>query len=162
MREAKPDLLGVALYDRLGLRLHDDPNLVQLMWQRREIENYLATPEALRAYAKEIGGRQHGEPFAKTTEEHMDAAIAEVSAALATLGKTDPFGPDTKASDDFLDPVFGKFFEKLGLPRSTVSKSDYHTLAPLLGRDSIAPEVSQKLDAILEVARSARPVGPAG
>jgi energy-coupling factor transporter ATP-binding protein EcfA2 len=162
LREAKPDLLGVALYDRLDLHLRDDPNLLQLMWERREIENYLATPEALRAYAREIGGRQHGELFAKTTEEHMDAAIAEVTTALATLGKNDPFGPDTKASDDFLDPVFGKFFEKLGLPRSTVSKSDYHMLAPLLGRDSIALEVGEKLDAIFDVARRARPMGTAG
>ncbi len=162
LREAKPDLLGVALYDRLDLHLRDDANLLDLMWERREIENYLATPEALRACAREIGGRQHGELFAKTTEEHMDAAIAEVTAALATLGKNDPFGPDTKASDDFLDPVFGKFFEKLGLPRSTVSKSDYHMLAPLLGRESIASEVGEKLDAILDVARRARPVGTAG
>ena len=162
LREAKPDLLGVALYDRLDLHLRDDPNLLHLMWERREIENYLATPEALRACAREIGGRQHGELFAKTTEEHMDAAIAEVTAALATLGKNDPFGPDTKVSDDFLDPVFGKFFEKLGLPRSTVSKSDYHMLAPRLGRDSIASEVGEKLDAIFDVARRARPMGTAG
>ena len=42
LREAKPDLVGLALYDRLELQLTDDPNLVQLMWKKREIENYLA------------------------------------------------------------------------------------------------------------------------
>lgn len=49
LREAKPDLLGVALYDRLDVRLNDDPYLAQLMWKRREIENYLATRDVLRA-----------------------------------------------------------------------------------------------------------------
>lgn len=44
----------------------------------------------------------------------MNEAIHEVSAALATLGKPDPFGPQIKASDEFLAPVFQKYFEKLG------------------------------------------------
>ncbi len=159
LREAKPDLVGVALYDRLELRLNDDPNLAQLMWKRREIENYLATRDVLRAYGEHFGRRELGDLFARTTGDHMDAAVEEVVNALATLGKPDPFGPDAKASDELLDPVFRKFFAKMGLPEGTMRKTDYHTLAPLLLPSAIDREVVEKLDAIERVAARATPVG---
>ncbi|MBX3268974.1 MAG: AAA family ATPase [Sandaracinaceae bacterium] len=158
LREAKPDLVGVALFDRLDT-LHQDPNLRQLMWRRREIESYLCTREVLLAYARQVAETQHGALFASTADGFMEAAIEEVTAALKTLGKPDPFGGEIKASDEFLDPVFRSFFSKLGLPEATMRKTDYHTLAPLLAKDAVAPEIGEKLDAILEVAQVARPRG---
>ena len=162
LREAKADLVGVALYDRLDLRLNDDPHIKQLMWKRREIENYLCTREVLLAYAREFAGARLGELFATTAEPHMGVAIDEVGAALQTLGKGEPFGPDIKASDEFLDPVFRKFFSKIGLSETTMRKTDYHTLAPLLVKDAIPVEVTEKLDAILEIAARVRPTGRHG
>ena len=52
LREAKETLVGVAIYDRLEQKPSDDPNLIQLCWERREIENYLYTKEVLLAWAK--------------------------------------------------------------------------------------------------------------
>jgi ABC-type arginine transport system ATPase subunit len=161
LREAKSDLAGVALYDRLDLQLNDDPNLTQLMWRRREIENYLCSREVLRAHAAQIGQTQAGELFASMGISHMDAAINDVAEALATLGKPDPFGPDAKVSDEFLDPLFRKFLEKMGLPPGLMRKTDYHTLAPYLEKGAIDVEVVEKLDAIVAVAETANPVGGA-
>lgn len=129
------------------------------MWSRREIENYLCSREVLRAYAGQVGQTQMGELFASTAISHMDAAIEEVTRALATLSKPDPFGPDAKVSDEFLDPVFRKFFEEMGLPSNLMRKTDYHTLAPLLAREAIDHEVVEKLDALVTTAKKARPVG---
>jgi hypothetical protein len=143
----------------LEQRLNDDPNVVQLMWRRREIENYLVNRDVLRAYAMRLGQQQLGDLFATTATAHMDAAIDEVVEALRTLGKPDPFGPDAKVSDEFLDPVFRKLFTRMGLPEATMRKTDCHTLAPLLDRSAIDPEVSEKLDRIAEVAARARPRG---
>lgn len=159
LREAKPDLVGMALYDRLDIQLNEDPNLVQHMWLRREIENYLCTREALRAYAARVGKEHLGELFAGAAVTHMEEAIDEVAEALRTLGKPEALGPDIKASDEFLDPVFRKFFGKLRLPVGLMSKTDYHMLAPFLEKSAIAPEVVAKLDAIVEVAKRARPTG---
>ncbi len=78
-------------------------------------------------------------------------------AALRTLGKPDPFGSEVKASDDFLGPVFQKYFEKLEI-RNLMLKTDYHTLAHLVPRERIDPEVAEKLNRIVEVASRARPV----
>jgi energy-coupling factor transporter ATP-binding protein EcfA2 len=159
LREAKPDLLGVALYDRLDVRLNDDPHLAQLMWKRREIENYLATRDVLHAYAHRLGEQQLGDLFATAAAAHMDSAVDEVAEALKILGKPDPFGPDAKVSDEFLDPVFRKFFIKMGLPEATMRKTDYHTLAPFLEKSALDTEVKEKLDKLVEVAERARPVG---
>ncbi len=158
LREAKPDLRGVALYDRLGQPLTDDPNLVQLSWSRREIENYLCHRETLLAWAQAMGSRQHGELFAQTWRQTMDDAIGEIAQALAALGKPDPWSADLKVSDEFLDPLFRKFYEKLGLP-NLMSKTDYHTLVPFVAPESVDPEVRDKLDRIADVAGQARPAG---
>lgn len=154
LREAKPDLKGIAIYDRLEFPLIDDPNLVQLCWQRREIENYLCQRETLLAWAKAMGSRQHGELFESVWQQVMEDSITEIAQALAALGKADPWGADIKASDDFLNPVFRMFFEKLKLP-NLMAKTDYHTLVPFVPRERIDPEVSQILDRIAEVASSA-------
>lgn len=138
------------------MALNDDPNLVQLSWQRREIENYLCQRETLLAWAQAMGSRQHGELFGPTWRQTMEDAITEIAQALAALGKGDPWGADTKASDDFLDPLFRKFFEKLALP-NLMAKTDYHTLAPFMPAAQIDPEVRDKLDRIVAVAGQAKP-----
>jgi hypothetical protein len=127
------------------------------MWRRREIESYLCTPEVLLTYARSLGTRQVGELVAITFEESMKSAIDEVGHALKTLGKGEPFGPDVKASDDFLDPLFRNFFSRLGLDEATMRKTDYHKLAPFLAKDAIDPEIVDKLARIVAVARLAYP-----
>jgi len=157
LREAKPDLVGVALFDRLDRDLHRDSPLAEMMWQRREIENYLCHEEVLLAYARyDLPDDLFGQAEADRCEAAMHEAINEVSAALRTLDKPAPWSADIKASDDFLDPLFGKYFERLGLP-NLMRKSDYYVLARLVPETLIDSEVSQKLDAIVAVAQSARP-----
>jgi hypothetical protein len=129
------------------------------MWRRREIENYVASRDVLRRYANHVGGSQLGDLFASTAVRHMDAAINEVSLALQTLSKPNPFGADAKVSDEFLDPVFRNFFARMDLPPALMRKTDYHTLASFLEKADIDDEVVEKLDAFVEVARKAKPRG---
>ncbi len=157
LREAKDDLVGIALFDRLDKELHTDSPLVEMMWTRREIENYFCTEEVLLAYAR------HDQPDdlfglaeAGKREETMREAIADITDALDKLGKPSPWSPDVKASDDFLDPLFKAFFRKLELPIS-LRKSDYHFLAHLVPRDALEREIIEKLDAIVSVAERAKP-----
>jgi hypothetical protein len=152
-------LPGVALFDRLDTQLQVDTALTGLMWERREIENYFCSPDVLRAYAaQEQSDDLFGVAERDKRKAAMQTALEEVTKALQTLGKPDPRSADMKATDDFLDPVFRKFFEKLKLPLQ-LRKSDYHILASLVPKDQIDPDVSRKLSAIAEVARKARPFG---
>jgi hypothetical protein len=126
------------------------------MWKRREIENYLCCPEALSAWAKEEGGQKLGPLFAPGWQEQMTQAVGEIETAMATLGKGSPWSPDTKVSDDFLDPLFVAFFKRLSLP-NLMRKSDYHVLARHVPADRIDPEITQVLNAVLEVSGRANP-----
>ena len=157
LREAKPDLTGLALFDRLDKELHLGSPLMEMMWQRNEIENYLCQEEVLLAYARaDQPNDLFGQAEAQRREQTMREAIAEVSMALQTLGRPGPWSADIKASDDFLDPLFRQYFEKLALP-NLMQKTDYHVLARLVPQNQIDPEVIDKLDAIVAVAGQAKP-----
>jgi len=158
LREAKPDLVGVAIYDRLDSPPPSDENLTQQMWRRREIENYLCQEATLLAWAEAQGRAQVGDLFAASWREAMQSAIQEIRSALAALAKPEPGSPDLKASDDFLDPLFRKFYESQKLP-DLMRKTDYHTLASYVPAKALDVEVREKLDAIVEVAGRARPGG---
>ena len=157
LREAVPGLVGVALFDRLAGKLRAEGELREMMWRRREIENYLCLPTVLRTYARhEQPADLFGAAESQRRQTAMTTAIAAVTEALRTLRKPDPWGADVKASDDFLDPLFEKFFALLGLPNQ-MRKSAYHELASLVPVDQIDPEVVEKLDAIHAVAQRAQP-----
>jgi len=159
LREAKADLLGVAIFDRLDKQLHRDSPLTELMWRRREIQCYFCLESVLMAYARyDVPDDLFGVSERDRRVEAMRQAIEEVSAALRTLGKPDPWSPEVKTTDDFLDPLFRSFFGKLNLSL-TLRKSDYHLLASMVPVAEMDPEVTQKLDAIVDVARRAKPMG---
>lgn len=158
LQEAKADLVAIALFDNLDKNLQQGQALVEMMWRRREIENYLCLPEVLLAYARHdlAVDDLFGQAEAGRREQIMRECITEVTAALKTLRKPDPWSINIKASTDFLDPLFEKYFEKLGLP-NLLLKTHYHTLARFVPKEKIDSEVSEKLDAILDVATKAKP-----
>lgn len=155
--EAKPDLVGIAIFDRLETSIPENLGPTATQWRRREIENYLCSREVLLKYA------HHDQPNdlfglaeAKRRSDLMNRVIGEVSNALKTLGKPDPWSHDIKITDDFLDPLFEKYFQELGLP-NVMRKTDYHVLASLVPKGKIDGEVKEKLDAIVEVDGKAKP-----
>ena len=155
LREAKTDLVGFCLFDRIGSGLQTTPELRECQWRRCEIENYLCQKEVLMAWAQAEGERRGAATQLVST---MEEAIDEIEKALTTLRKGSPWSPDTKVSDDFLDPLFESFFKKLGL-ENLMRKTNYHTLVQYVHADQIDPEVSEVLDGILEIANQAKPMG---
>ena len=84
----------------------------------------------------------------------MREAVDEVSAAMRTLGKGSPWSEDAKVSDDFLTPLFARYFDKLGLP-NLMNKKDFYELAESVPEDELDAEIGEKLDAIARTAREA-------
>ena len=119
----------------------------------------LCQPETLLAFAEAQGRAQHGDLFAAAWRRATEKAIEEISEALRRLKKYGPWTPDVKASDDFLDPLFADFYERLSLP-NLMRKTDCHTLAPFVPKVAVDPEIASVLDAVLETARRARPHEP--
>jgi len=157
LQEAKNDLVGIAIFDRLDSELQPGGPLTETMWRRREIENYFCMEDVLLAYARhDLPDDLFGQAESQQREQAMREAIAEVTMALKTLNKPNPWSFDIKASDEFLDPLFKKFFEKLKLPLQ-LRKSEYHVLASLMLRDKLDHEIAEKLDVIVAVAQRAKP-----
>jgi hypothetical protein len=157
LREAKHDLLGLAIIDRNDAQLQSNAQLVELMWRKREIENYFCMEEVLMAYASyDLPDDLFGRAEAARREKLMQETIAEISNALKVLRKPDPWSDDIKASDDFLDQLFASYFEKLGLP-NIMRKSDYHVLAAFVPKEKIDKDIVEKLDAIVHIAKQATP-----
>lgn len=156
LREAKPDLTAIAIYDRLERSPPAEPQFDQTMWRRRELENYLCSRETLLVFAKARGQEQQGEIFGESWCAIMEETLGEIESALTALGKPSPWGPDLKASDDFLDPLFRKFYQKLGLP-NLMRKTDYHTLAPFVPAAALDEEIREKLNLIVQTADHAKP-----
>jgi len=156
LKEAYPGLAGIAIFDRLDKQLQTADDLVETMWHRREIENYFCTEEVLLIWA------MHDQPddlFGRTEairrERIMRESIAEVT-KLLEIDELLPWTADVKASEEVLDRVFRLFFKKLELPLQ-LRKSEYHILAGLNPKEHLDIEITEKLDAIVETAKKARP-----
>jgi len=157
LREAKKDLVGVALFDRLDKELQADQPLVELMWKRREIENYLCSPDVLTAYARyDLEDDLFGHAEAGKRVQVMEDLIRDHVPPVAFRNPRHAWWWNTKATDEFLDPLFQSYFKKLDLPL-TLRKSGYHVLAGLVPKVQIDSEVAEKLDAILSVTEDATP-----
>lgn len=156
--EAKPDLVGVALFDRLEKELtQEHDGLRETSWKKREIENYFCTKEVLLDYAKNFSsglGPLFDEGAQATNVSIMQEEIEKLELALESLGKPSPWSEDIKATDDFLDPLFRNFSKRLGIPLC-LRKSGYSQLARLLPKESIDPEITEKLNLIVSVAKGA-------
>ena len=160
LREAKQDLIGFAIFDRLLKSPESTTELEMVMWQRREVENYLCYEQVLLNYAEQSAKRETAGPLfsgahIKERRLAMSESISEVAKALSILQQGSPWSPDTKASD-FLDPLFATYFKKLGLP-DLMRKTNYHELARLVPKDLISAEVVSVLDKIVSTAKRSHP-----
>jgi hypothetical protein len=157
--EAKPDLVGFALFDRLNQPLKDTTELKEYMWNRYEVENYTFSKEAILSFTKALAKEKTAGPLFEVEEQRkleiiMQECLEDLIPRAALRDSSDPWWIDTRASD-FLDRLFKTFFKKLNLP-NLMNKSDYHALARHVLKEQIDPEVSKVLDAIFEIAAKAQ------
>ncbi|MBN1308762.1 MAG: AAA family ATPase [Chitinispirillaceae bacterium] len=157
LREAVPDLKGIAVFDRLPQsKLQTSSQLTEVMWKKREIENYFCKKEILLVWARGIVDETSIDLFQQSEQqariETMEQSIKELEEALKITNKPSPWSDDIKATDDFLDPLFTNYLNKFSLPQNCIRKGSYYELAKLVPREAIDPEIKEKLDAIAWVA----------
>lgn len=151
LKEAVPELKGLAIVDNTETPLQDTAGLKEMMWKRREIENYLPIPEIVEGYVlNEMSGDSlplfhNSEAMKKIIEDRMPPA--------ALKNKSDPWWFKSKMSDDFLDIVFRNYFEKMNMP-ILMKKGDYHLLLRFTKPEHVDKEVKENLDEILKLVKS--------
>ncbi|NQS98219.1 MAG: AAA family ATPase [candidate division Zixibacteria bacterium] len=164
VKEGYDKLKGIAIFDRLDRELDKREDLIMCCWKRKEIESYLCSSETLIAYARSetIEGDLINYPlFSKNERDKrvgiMMSLIDEFEKAFKTIGKGDPFSPDLKVSDEFLNPLFKRYFEELELP-NMMRKTNFHILAKYVPVSLIDEEIIEKLDRIAETAEKAESI----
>ncbi len=159
LREAVPTLRGIAVFDRVPDGPPDLAPVECLVWERREIGNYVCTKRTLEAYATESSdvdrlGSLFAPPEVERRSAAMRGAIAEVEAELAAKGTASPWDAELRAGEQVLAPILAVFFRKLDV---LVANGSVHELAEHVPEDEIAPDVTRKMDAIARVAAGASP-----
>ena len=162
LREAKKDLVGIVIIDHSDFQLQELEYLKELMWEKREIENYICYPQVLEEYAKaHVEENMLGPLFSASESEKrvriMREYIEELVPPIALKNLQHPWWNRTKATDDFLNPLFEYYFKKLNLP-NLMRKSDYYVIAKLVPKELVDNEVIDKLDAIVNIERKAKPL----
>jgi hypothetical protein len=165
LRSARPDLRGLLLIDQTDLQLQSGGALRELMWQRREIENYLLVPDAiLRFCERELcrvlspapGSAEPAAAFALVVQEQIEKTRTllgrYVPPGVLEDPLTDtPFQLGTKMSDVVLVPFFKQFYADRH-EYNAMPKTHLHRLAAIMRPTEIHPEVIEKLDAISRLA----------
>ncbi len=161
LREADPGLVGYALFGRLETEPEPGGALVEHMWPRRRLENYLLPTKTLREYARQEGRKAAAGPLFEQPEADrwlaaMDKTIEDHTPRAARRDLEHPYWLDTNISDRLLRPVLGAFFDEVGLPL-LMRKADYHLLVRFLEPSDVHEDVVLVLDSILAHAARARP-----
>lgn len=159
IREANPDLVGVALFDALDKDVQGEREGLRILtWQRREIENYIAYPALLLRFAQGAPTEDLIEAAdAQLRVAAMQEAMTDVEAALQTLGE-DLWSPQRKASEQVLPQILARYHRKTpDDPRLPMTKGSYHTLIQYQMPAEIDPQISIILDSIYQVACNAQP-----
>jgi AAA domain, putative AbiEii toxin, Type IV TA system/AAA ATPase domain len=164
LREAKPDLAGLAVFDRIVPPPESSAGLQMMCWSRREIENYIVGPRVLERLARhDQPDDLFGRAEAGRRAQIMRECISELEQALRITNKPSPWSPEIKVTDDFLDPLFKNFYDKIRL-RQLLFKRNYHVLADLMEPADISSEarieIEAKLNAILTAAQAAPGCAP--
>ncbi len=159
--EAKQDLVGIAIFDRIDKPLESGKPLVELMWSQREIENYLSQKETLLSFAESEVEKESPGPLFEPAERQrrtkaMEESIEEVTKAIEIVKRPRPFSMAEIKASEFLTPLFESFYNKLMLP-NLMQKSNFHVLAEYVPEELIDNEITEKLDAIVGVAEKAVP-----
>ena len=153
LRNARPDFEGVLLVDS-DVKLKTGAPLKEMQWRKREVENYLCSRQTLLNFAASGQGNAPAEE--KLRRDAMEREISKLEEAANIRGESSPFDANTKASDEFLSPLFRNFAKSLQRPME-LRKADFHKLVPFIPDDEVDPEIREKLDAICEIAKKAKP-----
>ena len=138
LRALVPSLCAVELIDRDSRTASEEEfdapeGMIRLMWRRKEIENYLIHPVAIRRYTEEVAGGKLADRVESYMQENLPRILYE-----------NPFEPAVPA-----DPPGKRFLaDALGHAGPNVSEHRYDELAAGMRADEIHPEVIEKLDAI--------------
>ncbi len=136
-----PELKAFALFDNLNKDMENNQEgLLITQWSRNEFENYIPLPQTLEAYAD-------SETIGLFRDSFM-AAVYDATPPAALRDPKDNFWITTKISDNYLTPLFEKFFDSIDISRNIMDKSKFYQLVEYCDTAVIDDEIIAKIDLI--------------
>lgn len=154
LREAKQNLVALAIFDRLERPMSLQENvdgLTEVMWKKKEIENYIITKSSLLNFAGLAG-----DLFSEVQRQIMEECISKLEAALSTTRKPSPWDGDLKVSEEFLEPLLEAYCEQSAIPIEAMRKKDFYRFAETLPLEELDSEFIDMLDLIVSVSKKVR------
>jgi ABC-type Mn2+/Zn2+ transport system ATPase subunit len=139
LRNFIPNLKGYAIFDNLRKNIdNNQPGLFIKQWDRNEIENYLPFPQTLYDFGTSLN---IGAIWKQRFRDIIDGSIPPI----ALTDPSNSFWSTTKISDDFLTPLFEKFWEEAGMPRGIMDKSKFYQLVEYVKPELINKELVETI-----------------
>lgn len=167
LRNLLPDLQGLAILDNDGRNRQSklDGPLKIAYWRRYEAENYFITPDLLRRYA--ASQYPVDDLFAQQTRTAIDEVIDALVLEQVFEGAQADFEAWLQASPElsrvlweakterrklstFAEEFFRRLAERMG-GGLLLRKGELHRLVALVAPETIAPEVKEKLDLLVDI-----------
>jgi len=153
LKDAKPDLIGIAIYDNIANPLNPLDRLKETKWMKNEIENYFFSQQIALDWAKgKVSQDLFGPSEAQKREEAMSKALDDVLPGAARRDANDSYWSEVKASTE-IEKILKAFYKYMEHPGDS-SKGKYIDLIDYLPIEKIDNEVSEKLDFVLEHIKS--------
>lgn len=159
IRAANVSLKGILLIDQTETELVPSESLIEMMWHRREIENYLLIPDAIMRFCEKEIRKNCAAPEGDGSNLFEKLVPQEINKAQILLKKRlleetwanpiedTPFLIGTKASEVVLEPFFRDFYKSIG-KYNTMPKNNLFLIATGMKRSELHPEILEKLDKI--------------
>ena len=171
LRPMLPELKGLAIRDRNGRQREDsdEGGLITSYWRRYEIENYIVSPNVLRAYAAHA---YQDFPLFNRLSNETDEVLDELVRERVFDGREWEFrvwkGMDSDAArlhweaktiglklSDFAEEFFRRLADKLD-HTMLLRKRDLYRLVNFVDEETIAEEVSEKLELLADLFEGAK------
>jgi len=150
LKDAKPDLIGIAIYDHIANPLNVLNGLSETMWNKNEIENYFYSQKVLLAWAiGKVSQNLFGPSEAQERQEAMRKALDDVLPGSAKRNEKDAYWSEIKASAE-IEKLLKAFYKYLGYPGDS-SKGRFIEMIEYMNIEDIENEVKEKLDFIHEL-----------
>lgn len=147
LKMVRDDLPGLVLIDgdanpNIKSTSITGKGIQRLRWNRYEIESYLLHPESLKRFVALQVGEEAAAPHLQDLQRHFEENYPPPF--LKNLLEDIPYLRNTKARTELLPPAL----EAAGLPGFPYTR--YHEIASVMNPDEIHPEVTDKLNKIME------------
>jgi hypothetical protein len=147
IKMVRDDLPGLVLIDGdANPKIQSTPitgkGIQRLRWNRYEIESYLLHPESLKRFVALQVGEEAAAPHLQDLQRHFEENYPP--AFLKNPLEDIPYLRNTKARTELLPPAL----DAAGLPGFPYTR--YHEIASVMKPDEIHPEVTDKLNKIME------------